>query len=843
MQEISFGTWLRKQRRGLDLSRKAFADQAGCAEVTLRRIEAGTLKPSKELAGILLEKLGIPETEKSQWISFARGLSGFPFESNKSSSKPRTNLPAPITTFIGREKQQLEIIQLITKHRLVTLTGSGGVGKTRISIKVGEQVLGNYADGVWLLELASLSDPTLLPQTAAALFGITPQSNIPFTDLLVNFLRAKSVLLILDNCEHLLEVCAYFAATVLQNCPYLKILTTSREPLGIIGEAIYVVPSLALPDLQHLLITFKEFESVRLFEERAQLAQFDFSLTIENASSVAQICHHLDGIPLAIELAAAKVGILSAEQIAKQLDESFSLLAGGSRTALPRQQTLKASIDWSWGLLVEAEQILMRQLSVFVGSWTLEAAQAVCNGDVLGLTNSLVKKSLIALNQGTGSEMRYHFHETIRQYAHEKLIEASEEEAIRAQHLKYFLKLSEQAETGLIGPEQATWYDRLLIERDNIRLALESAVYNDSEAGMLLSTNLGRRFWENFDGREGLSWLTKFLNLQEASVRPKGRAKALYVQAGLLRVLQQLDLARAKAEESLVLCRADGDQRGEIDALLLIGNIREHQDIFYRKEELNEALVLAQSIGDVWRQANGLAELGWIQPDLKHSHAFWEEAISLYRQVGDWLNLVLYLGVLADSLVLDDQIDSARKFLEEVPSLALQLKGKTEMDYVFFAYGHLALIENNFEQARSKFQECAIRAEEVGNRVGYLWANANLGYVALREGNEIEAQSCFVSCLKEFHANKDVEGVEYVLEALAILSLELGNLKQSAQLIGWANATCEKRGYGRPKLEQVDVDKVIAVCSAKLSEAIFSAAYESGRNMSLNEAVAYALEN
>jgi len=397
--EISFGKWLRKQRRALDLSRQAFANQVGCAEVTLRRIEAGTLKPSKELTGILLDKLGIPETERPQWISFARGLSGLPFPSSPSSKKPITNLPAPLTTFIGREKEQSDVVGLIAKHRLVTLTGSGGVGKTRLSIKVGEQILGNYAGGVWLVELASLSNPALISQTFASLFGLTAQSTISFTDLLINFLRAKSVLLIVDNCEHLLDACAHFIDTLLKSCPHLKIIATSREPLGITGEAIYLVPSLELPDFQQLIDTFRDFESVHLFEERAQLAQFDFSLTVDNAASVAQICQRLDGIPLAIELAAAKVAMLSTAQIAKQLDESFNVLTGGSRTALPRHQTLRASMNWSWGLLTESEQTLMRQLSVFAGGWTLEAAQAVCDGNALDLTSALVKKSLIMVDQ------------------------------------------------------------------------------------------------------------------------------------------------------------------------------------------------------------------------------------------------------------------------------------------------------------------------------------------------------------------------------------------------------------------------------------------------------------
>jgi len=260
MQEVSFGEWLRKQRRALDLSRQAFADQVGCAEVTLRRIEAGTLKPSKELVSILLEKLGIPKTELSQWTSFARGLSGPPHQSTPSLSKPITNLPAPLTTFIGRAKEQSEVIKLIAKYRLITLTGSGGVGKTRFAIKVGEQLVGDYPDGVWLLELASLNDHTLLPQVAATLFGLRMQPGISYTDLLINHLRTKSALLILDNCEHLLDACAPFAETLLKNCADLKVLITSREPLEVAGEALYHIPSLRQPDvLPYQMDTLTDF--------------------------------------------------------------------------------------------------------------------------------------------------------------------------------------------------------------------------------------------------------------------------------------------------------------------------------------------------------------------------------------------------------------------------------------------------------------------------------------------------------------------------------------------------------------------------------------------------------
>src|SRR6185503_13138325 len=272
-------------------------------------------------------------------------------------------------------KELDDIADLIANNRLVTLVGIGGIGKTRLSLKVGEELLKDYEDGISLVELASLSDPALVPQTVATLFHLVEGSEESLTEKLIRVLRTKNILLILDNCEHLLDACAQIADTLLRNCPNLKILTTSREPLSITGEAQYHVPPLGLPDLQQIMEKLLDFESVELFEERARLVQENFSLTMENASSITQICHRLDGIPLALELAAARVAMFSTEQIAARLHESFNLLTGGSRTVLPRHQTLHACIDWSWNLLSASEQTLLRRLAVFAGGWTLEGAE------------------------------------------------------------------------------------------------------------------------------------------------------------------------------------------------------------------------------------------------------------------------------------------------------------------------------------------------------------------------------------------------------------------------------------------------------------------------------------
>jgi transcriptional regulator with XRE-family HTH domain len=321
--EISFGSWLRQRRRMLDLTQQDFANLVGCARSTVRRIEASDLKPSKALALILLEKLGIPESERPEWVHFARGLSTIPQRSIQPSFpfQRSTNLPAALTSFIGRENEQEEIINLIAKNRLVTLAGAGGIGKTHLSLQVGQKLLNDYPNGVWFVAFDSLSDPSLVPQTVASVFDIREGPDRPVIEILRNVLRQKTMLLILDNCDHLLDACAQLINTLLTHCPNLKILATSREILNMEGEATYYLPSLSIPESDNALPEkMNEYESVRLFEERAVLALSSFRLTKQNTQAVGHICRRVDGIPLAIELAAARVDILQVDEICNQLE-------------------------------------------------------------------------------------------------------------------------------------------------------------------------------------------------------------------------------------------------------------------------------------------------------------------------------------------------------------------------------------------------------------------------------------------------------------------------------------------------------------------------------------------
>ena len=422
--------------------------------------------------------------------------------------KPKHNFPVHLTTFVGREQERDEISRLLEQNRLVTMIGAGGIGKTRLALQTGQSLLNDYPDGVWFISLESIADEDLLPQTVASFLNIPEPPDKSLISAIKNEVENKSLLLILDNCEHLLDACAQLAEALLKTCPNLKILATSRDLLRLRGEAIYHVPPLTLPrsyDAQ-MINEIVNSESIQLFAQRAALILPNFEISQANLPTLIQICNRLDGIPLAIELAAAHVDIFTLDEILIQLTHSFDLLISDTRSAIPRQQTMRASIDWGWNLLTEEERIFMRWLSVFIGGWTLHAARGMGLTDSLERTRSLWKKSLVVIHQQAGYETRYRFHEVVRSYAQEKLVDAGEESRTRDRHLEYFLELSRQLEPAIRGIDQDAWLERLSLERDNFRSALEWAARTNVQAGLYVSNRL-RAFWENYDLREEARWL------------------------------------------------------------------------------------------------------------------------------------------------------------------------------------------------------------------------------------------------------------------------------------------------------------------------------------------------
>jgi len=429
-----------------------------------------------------------------------------PFQLEK--TKPKHNLPVHLTSFVGRERERNEISRLIAHNRLLTLIGTGGIGKTRLALQIGQSLLNDFPDGVWFVPLESLTDADLVPQTVVSFLRIPEASDQNAVETLVDELQSKTLLLILDNCEHLLDACAQLAETLLKNCPNIRILATSRDLLRLEGEAAYHVPPLTIPERPktQTLEEAADLESVQLFAQRAALVVSDFKVTETNAGTLIRICNRLEGIPLAIELAAAHANIFTLEEMLDQLNHSFDLLVSTMRSALPRHQTMRASIDWGWNLLTEAERIFMRRFSVFRGGWTLHAAQGMGVKDSLERTSALWKKSLVVVHRQAGYETRYGFHEVVRSFAQEKLIEAGEEKTIRDRQLHYYLKLLQQLDLTFRSTDHDMWLDRLFVERDNIRAALEWAARTNVQAGLYISNRL-RVFWENYDLSEEARWL------------------------------------------------------------------------------------------------------------------------------------------------------------------------------------------------------------------------------------------------------------------------------------------------------------------------------------------------
>jgi predicted ATPase/DNA-binding XRE family transcriptional regulator len=810
-ESISFGTWLRQQRRAFDLTQKAFADQVGCAEITVRRMEADEYKPSKELALVLFEKLGIPEPERAQWVRFARGISNLPIQSIPQPNKPNSNLPVSLTSFIGREKEQSEAVSLIDKHRLVTLTGSGGVGKTRFAIKIGEQLLEHYPDGVWLIELTSLNDPSLLPQIAATVFGLRTQAGISYTDLLANFLQAKSALLILDNCEQLLDACAHFAETLLKNCAGLKILVTSREPLEIAGEALYRIPSLRLPDLQYRLDTLRDFESVKLFEERAQLIQFDFSLTLENAASVAQICHRLDGIPLAIELAAARINVLRVEQIAARLDDAFRLLIGGNRTALPRQQTLQATMDWSYDLLSEKECILLRRLSVFAGGWMLEAAEAVCAGDgiestgVLDLLTQLVNKSLVIAEPVHEKETRYRMLEIIRQYTLTKLMVSSEADATPRRHTKYYLALAEAKPEVYINASIQAWQDRVETEHDNMRTALawSQSAQGSAELRLRLARALGW-FWINHGyWSEGRGWLEGAL-----------------MQADV----EQVDNKQIQAQAL--------EQLGFVCTLL---SDYEATDVHFVN-----SLKLFQELGDVSSSAKVLSSMGWLareRGDTTTARLRLEESLGTFRKFGDKTYIAYALLTLGEALVMQEDVEGAARLLEESLSLYRELGEPNGIGWTLNHQGHVAQIQGEYERATRLHEESLPFFHESAQWGGIPWAHQGLGETALAQGNAVLATTHLAEALALFHEVGDREGASWCLAGLAGVAALDEEPERAAWLWGAAEALRQSIGAREAPAARATHERLKAHVRKQLAEAEFNAKWAEGQAASVEQAI------
>jgi predicted ATPase/class 3 adenylate cyclase len=805
----------------------------------------------------------------------------------------RHNLPAQTTSFIGREKEMAEIKLALEKHRLVTLTGSGGTGKTRLSLQVAAELVEQYPDGVWFIELAPLTDPALIPQTMLSVLGVSEQQGKSALQSLTDHIHEKKLLFILDNCEHLIEACAKVADSLLSDSQALKILASSREALGVKGEMAWHVPSLSMPDMKQLptIEQLSQYEAVRLFIERASLAQQHFTVTKDNAPAIAQICFRLDGIPLAIELAAARVKVIKAEQIAERLTDRFRLLTGGSRTALPRQQTLRAMIDWSYDLLAENEKLLLRRLAVFTGGWTLELAEQICSDEkidaleVLDMLGRLVDKSLVSVNEDD-AETRFRMLETVRQYAREKLFESGEGELIRDRHAQCFLQFAEKAEPEIRGRDQLHWLNLLELDHDNLRAALEWTRDHDINACLRLATILWRLWDLRSYNTDAFTWADQLLDLTEG-VSPAVRAKALVSAANYFGNSQEADRVKRMVDMAALLAEQVNDKASLAVALRSQGQLLMFANLQAALELFERSLALCRQINDSWEMSITLYMLGLLaanfQNDRPRALSLYEEGIQQARLSGDRRRISLGLAYLA-FLNLDQGNPAAARTLY-VEGLAL-VREIEDRRVIHERLGDIAMVDiflEDYTQAEKSLNLICSFSREVGDPAGLIPSLLNLGVIAWARGdltlfaeklaealpvagqlnnrlwiaNVLFHQSVcdrlnrkwsaarenLTQSLKLNIAENVPWGIYGCLDAFGILATAQGSAERAALLFGAAQKMRDTiPPWAEFPIFRRDRESALASARSALGNIAFAEAYAKGQAMTSEEAIKYAFE-
>jgi predicted ATPase/class 3 adenylate cyclase len=724
------------------------------------------------------------------------------------------NLPQQPTPLVGREREVEAVRErlLTPEVRLLTLTGPGGIGKTRLALQAAAEALEEFADGAFFVPLATIGDPVLVVSAVAASLGVVESGEQHLEDSLKAYLREKQLLLLLDNFEQVLKV-APQVGELLSACPALKVLATSRIPLRLYGEREFPVPPLALPDPGRLPPPERltQYEAVRLFVERARDARPDFSVTNENAPAVAEICHRLDGLPLAIELAAARAKILPPQAMLARLSDRFKLLKGGARDLPARQQTLRGAIDWSHDLLEEDERVLFARQSVFAGGCSLEAAEAVCDAegdlavDVLDGMASLVDKSLLGQEEGRGGESRFSMLRTIREYALERLKENGEAEELGRLHAEHFLALVEEAEPELKGPLQLEWFVRLEEEHNNIRVALSWALENGE---VELALRLGGAlvwFWQvRGHISEGRRWLEEGLT-GAASVTPPVRAKALAGLGLLVDIQGDYERAVPLYEEGLALYREMGDRAGIAHCLNNLGFVAQVRGAFDRaKAFLEESASLYRELGNEADLASALNMLGLMasfQGDHARAKEFWEESVALSRRAGDTHGVARSLSNIGFAVLLQGDYERATPLIEEALALNRELGSAQLIVGGLINRGLAAREMRDHDRSAASFEEALVLAQEMGDRLGI------------------------------------IEG----LEGMAGLVGTLGEDRRAALLWGAAGALREDTGARLADVDYELHEPHLDAARSRLGEAAWEEALVEGRAMTLEQMVANAL--
>ena len=782
-------------------------------------------------------------------------ISGLPseFPPLKTLDDYRNNLPTLLTSFIGREKEMAEVEFALSNHRLVTLTGTGGTGKTRLALQVATNSIDQYTDGVWLVELAAITDPGLIPQTILSAMGIPEQRAMTNQQLLLDHLRGKNMLFVLDNCEHLIEASAKLVDDIVNHAMRIKILITSREALGLQGEMIWFVPSLSLPDINQMasIEQFTQFEAVQLFIERAKLVQPLFKMTNENAPTIAQICSRLDGVPLAIELAAARVRTMSVDQISKRLDDRFRLLTGGNRTALERHQTLRAAVAWSYDLLTDDEKILFRMLSVFASGWRLEAAEQVCaeesdNFDVLDLLTHLVEKSLVNLD---GS--RYRMLETTHQFAREKLFASEEGPGMFDKHLNYYLELVERADKEIHGPDQVAWADRLEKELPNIRIALDWCVSEQrTESALLLLDALTWAWFLRDHIQEFRTWFSRILTLPKVTDYPMLYARLLGNQGLFCWLTGDLHEAHSVLNESREIWLSLGVE-GELGlawTLIILGELADIEGNITMAVSLYErGLDLHRKYDALWGMANALINLGEIattQDDYEQALSLFEQGLDLFHQMGDVWGIGRASQMKGYLFMKQGKYEKAQQSFEQFIRCR---EGHNYGTIVgLLPLGYVCRCQKKYDQAEQYYKRGLAMSREIGFAFFFKDFFYALAMLALHRNDYTRASQLFTDYINAEHGSSNNQSACSFLMGMAAVAARTNQPERTGKLYGAVQALLETIDHQALSVEQeldkVELYRLIRIAEEQLGEETFDACVAEGHKHTLEKAIDYALE-